>query len=90
MLGKNQEQDKRDMGKGHVLTWTKEKPTTPGWYWNRVEGSRMFKVSLVNEDHDGQLYVREAIDFFHITYIKSVKNFEWAGPLPEPEETDDR
>ncbi len=64
------------------MNWTKEQPTTPGWYWRRrklhrevvevISGAK--KLWVVNDSG-----IHSSIDGY-----ASVA--EWAGPIPEPGE----
>jgi hypothetical protein len=54
------------------MKWTTEKPTKPGWYWER----KFDTVHIKYFDRDlffGGLYT-------------AWETGEWAGPIPEPEE----
>jgi hypothetical protein len=62
------------------MTWTREKPTEAGWYWNRISGA--VGIALITR-RDGRLYAwlkfkdawltREGwLDYIH---------GEWLGPL---------
>ena len=59
-----------------LLTWTKDKPTKPGWYWYR--GLYQVQSSII--------YIAPNIDI--VNSLKGSKG-EWAGPIPEPVEVDD-
>uniref|UniRef100_A0A6M3II34 Uncharacterized protein n=1 Tax=viral metagenome TaxID=1070528 RepID=A0A6M3II34_9ZZZZ len=56
-----------------TLTWTKDKPTKPGWYWYR--GLYQVQSSII--------YITPNIDI--VNSLKGSKG-EWAGPIPEPNE----
>ncbi len=76
------------------LTWTKDRPTSPGWYWFEAdqstapelrEGGRSVCLVL---DHQGELYAR-----LGPTSDRKCRNGwhrpsdlggQWAGPIPEP------
>ena len=62
------------------MTWTSEKPTEAGWYWNRISGA--VGIALITR-RDGRLYAwlkfkdawlsREGwLDYIH---------GEWLGPI---------
>ncbi|MDD5722650.1 MAG: hypothetical protein PHY29_02795 [Syntrophales bacterium] len=64
-----------------MLTWTKEKPKEPGWYWRRTS-------SL-------QQYIREVLLFGDALWVRNENGAwkmedmvegEWAGPIEEPGE----
>ena len=67
-----------------ALTWTREKPTKPGWYW---------RTTLTSEDHvhvterGGDLYFSEPgetdVDYEH-PMDAADRLWSWAGPIPEP------
>ena len=68
-------------GKGQAapsLTWTKERPTMPGWYWNRRQGGDA-EIILLTPWLDAVVYECEG-EIFHLEYWGG----EWAGPIPEP------
>ena len=62
----------RDDGK-RALTWTREKPTEPGWYWLKVGSG------------NGTIMRVSAFDIRDARFGTAVE-FEWAGPIPEPEQ----
>jgi hypothetical protein len=62
------------------LTWTTDKPTAPGWYWQRFTGS-LPAVLYVYEDHEERLIVKFDIGN---EPVDDLKKSEWAGPIPEP------
>lgn len=63
------------------LTWTRERPTVPGWWWVRSRyGKRVTQtIMCVKAWEDGRLYIYAG---------KPVERHdaEWAGPIPQPEE----
>ena len=76
------------------LTWTREPPKVPGWYWWRPIGlddviRDIFKgIVLVHEsEKSGATLV---IDGRHdeIPVLDTQVPHEWAGPIPEPREVD--
>lgn len=47
------------MGNSSPMTWTKEKPTAPGWYWARHSMGRVEIIQVVEsppDDSSGQLF----------------------------------
>ena len=75
------------------MTWTKEPPTKPGWYWVReIPGrsgfpgkGKSYLVSIVGtapflklESAHDQAGFRLDINLYNMG--------EWAGPIPEPQE----
>lgn len=67
------------------LVWTKEPPTVPGWYWQRAIG---------REDTCTMAWIRVSFgdknlrckSMFGDRQLTRFKGFEWAGPIPIPEE----
>jgi len=54
-----------------MMTWTKEKPTIPGWYWCRpVDGSIIMQYVSLGAIH----------------WCIWTEGYNWAGPLEPPEE----
>ena len=69
------------------LTWTRARPTVPGWYWWREN------QLCTNQEHWTVLRIRqEHIDKHDVITIGTQVYFvqetpgEWAGPIPHPEE----
>src|ERR1041385_616242 len=60
----------RDDGK-RALSWTREKPTEPGWYWVKLDVP------------DGKIQVRYFRGSWDAVYYVPVL---FAGPIPEPEQ----
>jgi len=64
------------------MKWTTEKPTKPGWYWQRLKGRlnpALFHISQIRE------YCCELVDAF--TMESPGDGWEWSSePIPEPEE----
>ena len=65
------------------LTWTKEEPTGPGWYWWR-DGSGVEPLDYLRivqlVDERGQLMEQDE------NYCFALIEGLWAGPIPPPEE----
>jgi hypothetical protein len=71
-----------------MLTWTKEKPTKPGWYWLRLYVSRGdlgsgYRPNIAYVQDDGSIcFLGSESDL----KIEEVLEGEWAGPIEPPEE----
>lgn len=67
------------------LVWTKEPPTVPGWYWQRLIGREntctMAWITLENKK-------LRCKSIFGDRQLTRFKGFEWAGPIPIPEEAE--
>ena len=65
------------------LVWGTESPTVPGWYWQRLIGREntctMAWITLENKK-------LRCKSMFGDRYLTRFKGFEWAGPIPIPEE----
>ena len=65
------------------LVWSAKPPTVPGWYWQRAIGREntctMAWITLENKT----LRCKSIFGDRQLTWFK---NFEWAGPIPMPEE----
>ena len=65
------------------MSWTLQKPTTPGWYWFREPGLNLDKPMPAWVYQTGQiLYVKlcGAHEAFEDTRLTDLKG-EWAGPI---------
>lgn len=66
------------------MTWTREKPTTAGWYWVRIaranDGGEIVRVI---PGLGGRLLVRSTYSL-HETLSTFDKRCEWCGPLEAP------
>ncbi len=66
------------------MKWTTTTPTVPGWHWWRASdehGAWPHKIAQIN----GVLYITTfGTDHKRELYIGG----EWAGPIPEPEESE--
>lgn len=71
--------ERRDQG----LVWTKEPPTVPGWYWHRMIGSQQSSTMAYVGGREGNLRCKS---IWGDRYLTRFKDFEWAGPIPRPEE----
>ena len=65
------------------LVWGTEPPTVPGWYWQRLIGREntctMAWITLENKK-------LRCKSIFGDRQLTRFKGFEWAGPIPIPEE----
>lgn len=70
-----------------TLKWTKEKPSKYGWYWQRIYalGEPAMIHIFKSGNKKGDL-VDYGASVFPSTqhYFDDKKEFEWAGPIPEP------
>lgn len=69
------------------LKWRRELPTKPGWYWIR----QTYPVGSMARIEMGVAEVRNiggelAVGNTTFRSWLATKQFEWAGPIPEPEE----
>lgn len=69
------------------LRWTKEKPTSPGWYWHRGIGHYdkpyIEVVNVVFEDDGGQYFLSALHE--PETRLNECDASDWfAGPIPQP------
>ncbi len=65
------------------LVWTKEPPTVPGWYWHRMIGSKQSSTMAYVGGREDNLRCES---IWGNRYLTRFKGFEWAGPIPIPEE----
>jgi len=64
---------------GEEMKWTRKRPTEPGWYWRRGAHSHAKRPSIV--------FIRDYCGTLCITnWEPTWENWEWAGPISEPEE----
>lgn len=65
------------------LVWSAKPPTVPGWYWQRAIGREdtctMAWITLENKK-------LRCKSIFGDRQLTRFKGFEWAGPIPIPEE----
>lgn len=65
------------------LVWSAKPPTVPGWYWQRLIGREntctMAWITLENKK-------LRCKSIFGDRQLTRFKGFEWAGPIPMPEE----
>ena len=62
------------------LAWTTERPTKPGWYWNRGQfnGNTVKVIHFIDDDGDGP-YIATSEDL-----ALNALDGEWAGPVEPP------
>lgn len=70
------------------MTWTTNKPTTPGWYWWRRNKDKNLTCHEIGyrHEHDGLWILSLPDEYVRIDEYGG----EWAGPIPEPEEPQQR
>jgi hypothetical protein len=70
----------------YLMNWTHDKPTEPGFYWNRLYGSPIKSVVEVCAAWDSLSVTPIGMAVcWPIEHFRFV-NDEWAGPIPEPED----
>ncbi len=65
------------------LTWTKEKPTKPGWYWHRTLPGYVHEPIWVGQENGILKYWHVVEECWY-----ELPPGEWAGPIPEPQAPD--
>lgn len=75
------------------MTWTTTRPTQPGWYWwRRYKGKRSYEVEVRNGR--GVLRGNQFLEVWWngemVAKFDQPVRGEWAGPIPEPTERDER
>lgn len=65
------------------MTWTKEKPTVPGWYWCDCDFPFFGREPVFVQRWlgTGPLSVSSDDGVFEVEKIDGAR---WAGPIPEP------
>lgn len=79
-----QERDE-SLARPAVPPWTREKPTEPGWYWQRHAGwtaDHHRGIVRIWRTWDGDFSGPSRLHVHGNTDIPD--GFEWSGPLPEP------
>ncbi len=66
------------------LRWATSPPSVPGHYWCRFDRSKWFIVE-VESDAASRLWVVEGVTKLLLRFYGA---YEWAGPIPQPEEAD--
>jgi len=72
-----------------ALTYTRERPTKPGWYWLRRLGMEPGEETIVQVyawNAPGQEKLAVSYGGMVSTESKIFDGAQWAGPIPEPEE----
>lgn len=66
------------------MTWTKTKPSAPGWYWYKPgdEHNDWESRQIVEVDDGGVVYMAGSDVAYDINESKG----EFAGPIPEPDQ----
>ena len=60
------------------LTWSKDRPTKPGWYWNKRQNNKYDEPMIIQV----RMFAGElAIGNSNLS-AESWDQYEWAGPLP--------
>jgi len=70
-----------EMSRRKKMKWTKTVPTEPGWYWAKYCYFLKTMRFVVYIDDSLNTHYPEG---YNITLLID----EWAGPIPEPEETE--
>lgn len=65
------------------LVWGTEPPTVPGWYWQRLIGRENTRTMAWITLENKKLRCKS---MFGDRQLTRFKGFEWAGPIPIPEE----
>ena len=65
------------------LVWSAKPPTVPGWYWHRMIGSKQSSTMAYVGGREDNLRCES---IWGNRYLTRFKGFEWAGPIPIPEE----
>ncbi len=67
-----------------ALTWTREKPTKPGYYWSHVPAKNAMPPCVIHIDETPAGLVAYTTDGRSGLLAGTNPNTEWAGPIPEP------
>lgn len=65
------------------LTWTKARPTKPGFYFYKARNIQVVKIDFQGPEDEPTLWC------VSIGQPVSALKGKWAGPIPEPEEMED-
>ena len=72
----------------HQFTWTRERPTVPGWYWFRATQGADLQVLCVIERSDWGRDTSARLLAYDgdaaMGLVSAIAHGEWAGPIPEP------
>jgi hypothetical protein len=63
-----------------TLQWTKDLPTEPGYYWDRLPSLRGATLSRVYQNNHGTLMLEGHGE------LELYRGREWVGPILQPEE----
>lgn len=62
------------------MTWTRNKPTEPGWYWYKPNGGGACVVLITRGIRETLVFQRGG------RVLIGLPDGAWSGPIPEPEE----
>jgi hypothetical protein len=65
------------------MTWTREKPTTPGWYWYQ---SRPDSTPMIVQIYAEKVWCAGILDGGPISSLDG----KWAGPIESPQEMNEK
>lgn len=68
------------------MTYTKTKPSAPGWYWVRREDYTYRNIHLISRGDSGGLFLVHQSPVTKMVPLEEVDRLEFAGPIPEPVE----
>lgn len=84
------------------LIYKNEKPIKPGWYWLKSKLSKIESIALIKEPKDvisvfkeekhkineikGLIFMMAEMPLQWFSLEECWNRYEWAGPIPEPEE----
>lgn len=73
------------------LEWSSKPPTQEGWYWLRdLDKTTSPKMVLVQQEKDGLYMIGPwELTRWALEVLKILGEWEWAGPIPEPEEPEE-
>jgi hypothetical protein len=66
------------------MTYTKTKPSAPGWYWVRREDYTYRNIHLISRGESGGLFLVHQSPVTKLVPLEEVDHLEFAGPIPEP------
>lgn len=67
------------------MTWTTDKPTTPGWYWWIGPLLHQQIVEVMPFENGDAVVFRPFCGEYNTRMLSDMQG-EWAGPIPQPEE----
>lgn len=60
-----------------MITWSREKPTLPGWYWRKD----------IRDGYTDIIQLRHYCSVLcHVNWEVAWEQYLWVGPIPEPNE----